>query len=295
MKTRILILAISSFLLQQINGQEYNPTAVEGAHWIVRLDDINTVEPVDGLWEYYSSGDTTVNDFSYKKIFKRNLVTTQTVPPFQATEPYQLYGLIRDDTSDKKVFAIQFIENNNTCPLNEEYLLFDFSLNIGDTENLCILPDYYDFITQDIYVSNVLGFTTRIFEGPNMLYEGMGSNYGLFEEMFAPFKKSSRYIYSTFLDYYCRESPCDLLVSTINKPESEPLEIYPNPTSQTVFIKHVGSQQIKSILIYNTLGQKEIQINKNLNQIDISYLDNGIYIIEIELNGGIIRQKIIKD
>jgi len=294
MKTKNLFLAILVLLLQQINAQEYNPIAVEGAHWIVRLDDINTVEPVDGLWEYYSSGDTLIDSFTYRKIFKRDLVITQNGPPFQADGSYQIFGLLRDDTVAKKVYAIQFNETNN-CPINEEYLLFDFSLNIGDTVNLCILPDYFDFIIQNIYVSNVMGFTTRIFEGSEILYEGMGSNYGLFEEMFAPFKSQTRYIYHTFLDYYCRESPCDLLVSTNSISESHNLKIFPNPTSRTIFIKYNDSEKIKSVSIYNILGQKVIQINKNLNQIDISTLENGIYIIEIKLNGQEFRQKIIKE
>ncbi|MFK5856306.1 MAG: T9SS type A sorting domain-containing protein [Bacteroidota bacterium] len=295
MKIRNLILAISILLLQQINAQEYNPIAIEGAQWIVSLDDMNTIEPVDGLWEYYSSGDTTIDDFIYKKIFKRNLVVTQSGPPFQATEPYQLFGLLRDDTSSRKVYAIQLFENFNTCPLNEEYLLFDFSLNIGDTANLCILPEYYEFIIQDIYESNVLGFTTMVFEGPELFYEGVGSNYGLFEEMFAPFKSSSRYIYHTFLNYYCRESPCYLVVSTINSTETQLIEIYPNPTSKTFIIYCNSVLKINSVSIYNILGQKEIQMDNYLNQIDISNLENGIYIIEIELSGKKYRYKIIKE
>ena len=294
MKTKNLSLAISILFLQQINGQEYNPIAVEGAHWIVSYHDINTVEPVDDLWEYYSSGDTLVDSFNYKKIYKRNLVVIQNGPPFQAEDSYQLFGLMRDDTVTRKVYAIQIQDNYNTCPLNEEYILFDFSLNISDTASLCILPEYYEFIIQNIYVSTVLGFTTRIFEGMELFYEGMGSNYGLFEEMFAPFKKESRYIYSTSLDYYCRESPCELLVSTNNITESLTFEIFPNPTSQTVFIKYNESEKINSVSIYNILGQRKIHINRNLNQIDISALENGIYIIEIKLDGQEFRQKIIK-
>lgn len=295
MKTRNLLFAISILLLQQINAQEYNPTAVEGAHWIVSVDDINTFEPVDGLWEYYSSGDTLIDDLNYKKIFIRNLVVTQNGPPFQAEDSYQLFGLIRDDTSLRKVYAIQVLENYNTCPLNEEYLLFDFSLNVGDTAELCLLTEYFDFIVQDIYSMNVMGFTTRIFVGFDTFYEGMGSNYGLFEEMFAPFKGSSRYVYHTFLDYYCRESPCDLLVSANNITKSQILEIFPNPTSQTIYIKYNKSEKINSVSIYNILGQKKIQINRDINQIDISALENGIYIIEIKLDGQKFRQKIIKE
>ncbi len=295
MRTKNLLLAFLILLLQQINGQEYNPLAVEGAHWIVRFDLMNTMEPVDGLWEYYSAGDTLINDLSYKKIFKRNLVVKQTGPPFQPETSYELFGLIRDDTSNKKVYAIQILENFNTCPINDEYLLFDFSLNIGDTADFCIVSDYFDFIVQDIYTTNVLGFNTRIFVGNESLYEGMGSNYGLFEEMFAPFKSSSRYVYHTFLDYYCHESPCDLLVSTNNISESQSTEIYPNPASHTIFIKSNSLEKIKTISIFNTLGQRVIKNNSNENQIDISALENGIYILKVELNGETVIRKIIKE
>jgi len=294
MKPTQILLLISIMLTQNINAQEYNPTAVEGVHWVIRLDDNSTFEPVDGLWEYFASGDTIVNGLSYKKILKRDLVITQNGPPFEAEEDYQLFGLIRDDTINKKVYAIQLLENYNFCPVAEEYLLFDFSLNIGDTVNLCIHPDFFDFVIQDISTSTVLGFTTRIFTSWESLYEGMGSNYGLFEDMFAPFKKNKRYVYSTFLYYYCREEPCNLFVSTDYHMESKSVEVYPNPTNSILNIKNDYNTKINRISIYNSLGQKQIEIYQNTNQIDISKLKNGVYFIEFETDGKHIRKKIIK-
>lgn len=297
MKTRILLITLSVIFLQQIKGQDYIPITSEGAHWIVRLDAMSTIEPVDGLWEYHCSGDTSINDFTYKKIYFRNLVITQNGPPFQSDESYVLFGLLRDDTINRKVYAIQILENYNTCPLDEEYLLFDFSLNVGDTANVCVLPDYYDFVVQEIHLTNVIGFNTRAFIGMEMFYEGMGSNYGLFEEMFSPFKKGGkdRYIYHTFLDYYCRESPCDLLVSTTDILESQSFKLMPNPASETIYIENSGINKIDIIIVYNILGQKELQFIGDLRIIDISSLENGIYIIEITANGNKIRQKIIKE
>ncbi|PLX03639.1 MAG: hypothetical protein C0595_06360, partial [Marinilabiliales bacterium] len=106
MKPKYLLLTLTILLLQHINAQEYNPTAVEGAHWVICFDDNSTFEPVDGLWEYFASGDTIVNALTYKKILKRDLVVTQNGPPFEAEEEYELFGLIRDDTLNKKVYAI---------------------------------------------------------------------------------------------------------------------------------------------------------------------------------------------
>lgn len=294
MKAKTLLFLFAVLLLQQANTQEYNPTAVEGAHWIIRFDDMDTFQPVDDLWEYYASGDTTIDGLTYKKIYKRDLVVTQDGPPFEAEAPYLLFGLMRDDTVAKKVYAIQF-DSVNQCLENEEYLLFDFSGNVNDTLNLCIQPTYDDFVIQNIHVWDIFGITTRCFEGSAILYEGIGSDYGLFEEMFAPFKGQSRYVYSTFLEYYCRQSPCDLLVSTNDIAVSQEINIYPNPASNILYIEGSIMHKRKTISIYNTLAQQEIRKNTNQNQIDISALKNGIYILEVEVDGKKYRKKVIKE
>ena len=213
MKKNIILLIILILSVQGLMSQNYIPIAIEGAHWVIRYDEIESIQPVDDLWEYHITGDTIINDLSYKKVLKRDLVVTQNGPPFEAEGPYELYGVIRDDSIGRKVYAIKY-STFDECPENQEYLLYDFSKNIGDTLNLCIIPDWNEFVIDDIYSQEVLGFNTRVYFDWDEIYEGMGSYYGLFEEMFAPFKKSTRlYVYHTFLYYYCRESPCWLFVS----------------------------------------------------------------------------------
>lgn len=267
--------------------------AVTGSHWVVSIDDMETIQPVDGLWEYYASVDTTVNDIHYTKILHRPLVIKQDGPPFQADGPYQLYGLIRDDNANRKVYAIKF-NDSEECPENEEYLLYDFSLKIGDTLNLCIIPDWNDFVINDIYSQEVLGFNTRVYFDWDELYEGMGSYYGLFEEMFAPIKKTSgqRYIYHTFLAYYCRESPCWLFVSAPEQLESETITISPNPANDFIYISGCKTE-IRLISIYNKLGQKMVVQNPVCDKINISELPPGLYIIEIDMKANKIKQKVI--
>lgn len=56
------------------------------------------------------------------------------------------------------------------------------------------------------------------------------------------------------------------------------VSIYPNPTSNTLFI--TGNEGPISVSIYNTLG-KEVLTVKNTNSIDVKVLPKGVYMIKI--------------
>ncbi len=270
-----------------IKSQDYIPLAVEGAQWIIRYDDQYTPPVVDGLWEYYAAGDTCINNECYKKVFKRLLVPTDELPPFEPAGIYELYGFIRDDSIDRKVYAILIDEYFN-CPSNEEFLLFDFSVNIGDTVEFCLIPDFIDYVVSSITPGVYLGFETRVFssnEDPDYdYYEGMGSYFGLFEEMFAPYKsRDNKYVYHNYLYYYCRESPCGLIVSL---PENCTTDVYfqisPNPATKILHIR-INSPLIgEAILLHNMHGQvvKKVYIDSGMQdyKLEINNLPPGLYI-----------------
>ena len=286
---KIIQRLIIGIILIQINAdiksQDYIPLAVEGAQWIIRYDDIITPPTVDGLWEYYATGDTCIGNECYKKVFKRLLVPTDELPPFEPDGEYELYGFIRDDSLNHKVYAIQFNEFGN-CPANEDFLLFDFSLDIGDTAEFCLIPSFMDYVISSITPGAYLGFDTRIFSNnlESDYYEGMGSFFGLFEEMFAPIKsREEKYIYHYFLYYYCHESPCGLIVSL---PENYTPDVFfqisPNPTTKILHIR-INSPLIgEAILLHNMHGQeiKKIYINSGMQdyKLEIDNLTPGLYI-----------------
>ena len=308
MKTKLLIAIISFFITHQLIAQEYIPMAIEGAHWIVGVDVNETIEPVDGLWEYYALGDSLINNINYKKIYFRELVVTQDGPPFLAESPYELYGFLRDDISDRKVYAILTNEYGSAfCPLNEEYLLFDFSIQLGDTVDICIVPDFYEFIVNEITSYEVLGFNTRVYSsnGFGELFEGMGSNYGLFEDMFEPFKKSdSKSNYNTYLYFYCRESPCLVLVGSPEYYSEIKLKVYPNPANNYVVFEtentngvvgNTGTKQSHTITITNTYGQQItiLQVKDNKTVWDIRSINSGVYFYSLMIAGEFKSGKII--
>ena len=70
------------------------------------------------------------------------------------------------------------------------------------------------------------------------------------------------------------------------------ISIYPNPTSDLVYFE--GNYTQLKVVIYNVLG-KEI-LNKSItNSIDISHLDNGVYILQLSDGVKLSTRKIIKN
>lgn len=68
-------------------------------------------------------------------------------------------------------------------------------------------------------------------------------------------------------------------------------KVYPNPTSGLATIK--AAEPIKEILIFNMVGQQILK--SNVSEINISDMENGIYLIQIQFkNGKTASQKLVK-
>src|SRR5690554_219353 len=70
------------------------------------------------------------------------------------------------------------------------------------------------------------------------------------------------------------------------------VKIYPNPTNGIVFI--LTNQDISSLEVYNLIGQRVIGTN-NTDQIDLSQLNTGTYIIKINTEKGTVSHRIVKN
>jgi PKD-like domain/Secretion system C-terminal sorting domain len=97
-------------------------------------------------------------------------------------------------------------------------------------------------------------------------------------------------------------SACVNLFSTeINQVviSNEDITIFPNPTTNNLSIKQLNNLSIKEISIYNVLGELvmskvESQKSKEL-VIDVSALMKGIYIVEVSIEQGVVRKKLVKE
>jgi len=70
--------------------------------------------------------------------------------------------------------------------------------------------------------------------------------------------------------------------------------IYPNPTS-TILNMNTKNIEIIKIEIYDVLGKKVLVTKGNTTQIDISNLDSGLYLVNIQTKQGVLVKKIVKE
>lgn len=76
---------------------------------------------------------------------------------------------------------------------------------------------------------------------------------------------------------------------------SENFIVYPNPIESKFKIENTSNSEIKSIEMFNVLGERVKKKERNFNNIDISKFANGVYFLKIKTDKGSVTQKIIKE
>jgi hypothetical protein len=134
MKRTILIGILFLNIVTDMNAQQYHPMLDTINDWVYGMGicaaaphEKHTANSSCGYpnlsfcnnGEIYTGQDTLINAVKYKTIIAGN----------HSTSSYCLYGFMREDTSLKKIY---FKDTANT----PELLLYDFSMQVGDTINL---------------------------------------------------------------------------------------------------------------------------------------------------------------
>lgn len=87
------------------------------------------------------------------------------------------------------------------------------------------------------------------------------------------------------------EEECQNLA--VNEDYSNNILISPNPADDLIKISINSNDEIVELFIYNSIGQKKLHKINHTNNIDISMLKNGIYIIDLRTVNMKYRQKLI--
>ncbi len=294
----VLILAITT----QITFAQYRPLPMQNAEWIywggINLLSCPTCTFVN--YKYYTDGDTIINSNTYVKIKKTE------IPAINDISIYPTYtGAIRQDTLNKKIYIV--LTDSTT-----ERILYDFSLQIGDTIN-SVLHDLANNIAscgvETIYLIDsilISGNYHKAFyiqggcgDMSLSFIEGIGSSYGLiFPNVFGQVESHLSCTKVNGQTYYpSNTSSCNLTTSINSLDNTFAVNIFPNPTTGELNIKIVPSTHSSvSVIIINTLGEimfKE-KINSTGNKLDISSLPKGLYFIKLNSGENTIIKKIIK-
>lgn len=186
----LLILLLSSILVfnsctddcDDINSNCYNsdpsyqPFSLQDAVWKVNWSQ-SPCQGVCGQLQYYTNGDTTINNMNYTKI------RAYAISYFDSDTIDFLKGFIRNDIWNKRVYMLENMAGAN------EMLIYDFNVVLGDTINHrgdsavlesvdTIMMANFDLLK---YNYDVIQNEPFIIKFDFSIIEGIGSTTGLWE------------------------------------------------------------------------------------------------------------------
>ena len=172
----VLVIIIVVLFSIHLKAQSYVPFIVDSTHWFV-IDQPGFGPPPWLHIEYYMLGDTTISTVTYAKVYERS--DYREFLGSGLTGSFTLSALVREDTLTRKVYWIPFNNWFTMCTNNQETLLYDFDVVLGDTllmSNHCNLGQ--NMVIASINPSN--GWLTSPTYN-SIIYMGVGSQTGVFQ------------------------------------------------------------------------------------------------------------------
>ena len=304
-KILLLVLLFISPLLRRGAGGEafaqtnvYHPFPDSNAHWNIWFN-ANCFSNGMANEEYsiVISGDTIINSLTYHKLSVPDVVSysTGTCTGWQ-TAGYK--GAIRQEISNRKVYIIP--------PVGTEQLLYDFTLQVGDTVKGYIAPanpppDKIQKI-DSILIGNSYRkrwIANSFFNFP--LIEGVGFMYGLVQRSPGNIIDETSFEVTCFKQngntlYANASTTCALLLTGIEKNSEKEFSFSVSPNPSTGIFTLTSSEQFQ-FSVLDIFGREVYQSpNHPITQsttVDLSSQAKGIYIIRAKIKEGIVSKKII--
>lgn len=300
MKTLFSFLIILTLTLS-VKSQNYFPIPSDStSEWrVLRID-------ADGFcfhnrdFKYFFSGDTIINTLVYHKLYQSGYYQeAENGQPVPGCDGYYVFenvyvGGIRNENG--RVYFHDF----------SEHLIYDFTLEVGDSVNTSIAATGTQILSIDsvlvgenyrkrFNVYNPLGSS-------DWIIEGLGHEKGLIEPMFTPlYFDSELYCYAeNSVPIFPIGSNCDLTVKVPDDAEEDLiLKLSPNPTSKMINISLRGKQEsVINLKIINLAGSvimdKPWNIQSGMNEIsvDLSNLAPGLFFVVIANGNTVIHKKV---
>ncbi len=286
------------FLINMNNNSDYIPMAVENANWVVTRFDGSTEPPFDDdvIFGYTIKGDTLINSIDYKKVYFNHLGNTSS---FINRE---LFGAIRDDIPNKKVYGIQFTSPDpnvycncdNVC--DTEFLMYDFAMEIGDSyEDQCLMSDVFileEMSEQELYGENrmVQGMFENIYDlGFGVVVEGIGGAKGLFEVNGSVIGPGGQNL-TDFCIGTDQECLSQFLLSNDDYFIKNNINLFYNQTEKQLELTN-NSNNLE-IEIYSVLGKKVVAKTINTS-LDVTQLQKGVYFYSLSKGNAIKKGKVL--
>ncbi len=303
MKRIFISLLIIICIIQYADCQAYYPLPETNTYWQYTYVDLPWYCPCFGYCyksQYEISGDTIITNNTYHKLVLSRIYFDENCNENYSYIGYQ--GAFRNQAEEKKAWFVPQGEE-------EEVLLYDFNLQLGDTLPVSYINPYgmnYSVVEIDsVEVGNsfrkkyLLGDENYPFEWPYELIEGIGGQ-NLIKPIEEWFNFESGYTFGCMNNadslIYPGGALCNLITSDKVIQQLPGFEIFPNPTHGKFWIGNVthGNNPLL-IEIYNPMVELLTQLESSKPQIEIDLSGNpkGMYLVRIKIGSEDFIEKII--
>jgi hypothetical protein len=303
MKTSLLIL-FYAFCLNVVMAQEYHPIIEDDKVWLEAYYVGSNICSYESVYQMRFGGDTLIEGNIYRKILKRNFSPISSgpyCPPFVASEfENQAGAFMREDTAAQQVF-VWIADYDN--PEGHEVLMYDFTLEVGDTIPLSsyLTGNQVRTIQSIEDYTLVNGDTRRKFnlELDEISYiEGIGSEYGLFQPFYWALcchhatlcvQLNQETIYS----HQSSSTYCGWIVTSVNEQPEFHSSLFPNPNHGDFVFElnrsDFGSAELQ-LSLFSITGQKifTAPVRADRNQIQ-THAGSGLYLWQLQNNGEVLQ------
>lgn len=286
----------------------YRPTAVEGAHWMMVNSFIDDPDVPCCTWAFVltAEGDTTVGEYTYKKVYRRIIENweesptspARPQPPYVVTRRATFWGLLRDDLENRTVHGR--FTSSVTDELGDDLLLHDYSLEVGDTLRGAFFDttEGAELTLTEIVYEQVFGMSVRTHKAFGSYYfEGIGASE------WGPSSGGSNFITNNYISYlfnYCQGTDADCQIETstpvIDLENNVRLTIFPNPVLNQLNLA-LSQPSATAIEVKLTDGFGRVVRHTTLREStswSLAGLPAGVYFVVLAQGNGTVSRKIIK-
>jgi hypothetical protein len=316
--------------LTTLFGQGYEPFPSSAAIWTEIAvpkppEQVNTYNRYG--YQHLLMGDTVLNEQTYQLIYYRNAWMVHRYPVYiegegyvygyeniNIEEPPRLLGALRQDTAARQVFFLRLMAEEEQdvysvalyeAPLGEEILLYDFSLQPGDSAQL---PEE-DQVEEIVEVALLDGSTRSGYRfnpaGFRWWVQGIGGTYGLFDPLIFEYHESGNFlvcfsqggtvVYDNqgmqMVDSDDLAENCGTLLTSQSTITATPqMVIAPNPFRHSFTVNYPGESG--RFLLFNALGQPvgEWPLQQGEQSLTPRIQAPGWYFYQIEENGQLMQR-----
>ncbi len=171
------------------------------------------------------------------------------------------------------------------------------TVEVGETEVSNVDYNHADFVSSLVYEGypEGVGFECRkVTSSEPLIIPGILNEFGKILGSTDELEHSSIYVVKSYAvvngeTYYGAETTFQTWMEGVNELE-ETLKIYPNPTSGVL---NIQGEDMKSIEVYNTIGQCVMtqEVNGNDIQLNTESLNNGIYFLRVRADDGAVLNR----